>query len=96
MTRTPVQIVQGFIDRQLEAGNSAKHQLLCNVRDKIKEECMTNEPTELLPPPVCKYCGQPKAIHGELTMSCPIVPRYRPKHRPSPDNAGWLSGWREQ
>ena len=36
VTRTPVQIVQGFIDRQLEAGNSAKHQLLCNVRDKIK------------------------------------------------------------
>jgi hypothetical protein len=36
MTRTPAQIVQGFIDRQLEAGNSANHQLLCNVRDKIK------------------------------------------------------------
>jgi hypothetical protein len=35
---------------------------------------------ELLPPPVCKYCGQPKAIHSEFTMSCPIVPRYQPKH----------------
>jgi hypothetical protein len=43
MIRTPVDVVQGFIDRQLEAGNSAKHQLLCNVRDKIKEECVTNE-----------------------------------------------------
>jgi hypothetical protein len=49
MTRTPVQIVQGFIDRQLEAGNSDKHQLLCNVRDKIKEECMTEVKDELLP-----------------------------------------------
>lgn len=54
MTRTPVQIVQGFIDRQLEAGNSAKHQLLCNVRDKIKEECMTEVNDELLP---CPFCG---------------------------------------
>jgi hypothetical protein len=44
---------------------------------------MTDEPTELLPP-VCKYCGQPKAIHSEFTMSCPIVPRYQPKHSPSP------------
>jgi hypothetical protein len=44
MTSTPIQIVQGFIDRQLEAGNSANHQLLCNVRDKIKEECMNNDP----------------------------------------------------
>lgn len=30
-----VSVVQSFIDLQLESGNSDKHQLLCNVRDKI-------------------------------------------------------------
>ena len=35
MSDTPIKIVQSFIDLQLEAGNSDKHQLLCNVRDKI-------------------------------------------------------------
>ncbi|WP_417615254.1 hypothetical protein [Parasphingorhabdus sp.] len=33
--QTAIEVVQSFIDCQLEARNSDKHQLLCNVRDAI-------------------------------------------------------------